>query len=98
MKVLYANVDQFLNKRDDLLMFIAGNESDLILLTEILPKVQTSLVTHSLLSIPDYTVFLKFECPSFHRTISQHGVAIYVSNNISASRLLSCSKNSYEYL
>jgi len=87
MKVLYTNVDQFLNKRDDLLMFIAGDEPDLILITEILPKVQSSLVTHSLLSIPGYTVFLNFECPSSHHTTSQRGVGIYVLNSIPTSRL-----------
>jgi len=32
--VLYTNTDQFLNKFDDLLMLIAGNEPDLILIAE----------------------------------------------------------------
>ena len=29
--ILYTNVDQFLNKRDDMLKFIAGDEPDLII-------------------------------------------------------------------
>ena len=37
-KVFYTNADQFLNKRDELQMFIAGNEPNIILISEILPK------------------------------------------------------------
>ena len=38
LTVFYTNADQFLNKRDELQMFIAGNEPDIILISEILPK------------------------------------------------------------
>ena len=37
LDILYTNADQFLNKRDDLSMFISGNEPDIILITEVLP-------------------------------------------------------------
>ena len=37
---MYTNADQFLNKRsrDNMLMFIAGDEPDIIIMTEVLPK------------------------------------------------------------
>jgi len=39
LKVLYTNVDQFLNKRDLLLAQITGNFTpDIIIITEMLPK------------------------------------------------------------
>ena len=34
IKVLYTNADQFPNKKDDLLMFTAGNSVDIIMITE----------------------------------------------------------------
>ena len=41
LKILYTNADQFVNKRDDLLMLIAGNEPDIILINETIPKAQS---------------------------------------------------------
>ena len=40
LKFLYTNADQFVNKRDDLLARIAGDEPDVILITEFIPKSQ----------------------------------------------------------
>ena len=34
LQILYTNADQFINKRDDLMAFIAGNEPDLILIRD----------------------------------------------------------------
>ena len=34
MKVLYTNADQFLNKKEDFLMFLQGNNPDIIMITE----------------------------------------------------------------
>lgn len=38
LSVLYTNADQLLNKSNDLEMFIAGNEPNLMLISEFLPK------------------------------------------------------------
>ena len=38
LSIFYTNIDQFLNKKDDLETAIAGNKPDIILITEILPK------------------------------------------------------------
>ena len=44
LKVLYTNADQFLNKVHDLQTFIAGDEPDLILISELLPKNRSVLI------------------------------------------------------
>ena len=41
LKILYTNVDQLVNKCYDLLMFIAGNEPDIIFINESIPKAQS---------------------------------------------------------
>ena len=35
---LYTNADQFVNKRDELSMFISSDPPDIMLITEIIPK------------------------------------------------------------
>ena len=44
LKILYTNADQFLNEVHDLEIFIAGNEHDLMLISEILPKNRSAFV------------------------------------------------------
>ena len=60
-KVLYTNADQFLNKRDDSLLHIAGNEPNVIMITEVLPKVQPIFISDVQLQIPGYNLFTNFE-------------------------------------
>ena len=38
LNLFYTNADQFVNKRDDLLMFIANDQPDIMLITEVIPK------------------------------------------------------------
>lgn len=59
--VFYTNADQFLNKRDELQMFIAGNEPDIILITEILPNNHCNTISSSRLSLDDYNAFFNFD-------------------------------------
>ena len=40
LKCLYTNADQLVNKREELCMTIAGQEPDIILITEVVPKAQ----------------------------------------------------------
>ena len=40
LKVFYTNADQLPNKNDDLKMFIAGKDPDILLITEMIPKQQ----------------------------------------------------------
>ena len=59
--MLYTNTDQFLNKRDDLCMMIAGNEPDVILLCEVIPKAQVLPISVALLSIPGFEMYSNFD-------------------------------------
>ena len=45
--IFYTNADSLLNKRDNLNVFISGNEPDVILITEVLPKVHSQFVTQA---------------------------------------------------
>ena len=58
---LYTNADQFVNKRDDLIMFIANDSPDVILITEVIPKKQVNPITQALLNIDGYNCVLNFD-------------------------------------
>ena len=45
LNCLYANVDQLLNKMEDLKMMIGSQEPDILLFTEVIPKAQ--LMNHN---------------------------------------------------
>ena len=42
LKCMYSNVDQMLNKMDDLLMLVASDEPDIMLFTEMIPKARVN--------------------------------------------------------
>jgi len=84
---MYTNADQFINKRDDLQLFIAGDEPDIIIITEILPKAP-SFVSDALLSLPGYTSYFNFNCGSVQSSSTrQRGVGIYITDTLSATRI-----------
>ena len=87
-QVLYTNIDQLLNKRDDLLMKIADSSPDIILITEVIPKAQTNPIDEVRLNIPGFNVFLNFD-PTLRNLGSSNcrGIAIYVSNTIVATEV-----------
>ena len=68
LKVLCTNADQFINKRDDLQLFIAGDKPDIIIITEILPKAP-SIMSDSLLPLPGYTLYFNFDCGSVYNSL-----------------------------
>ena len=51
LTVMYTNADQFLNKKDELLVFIAGSEPTIIMITEVTPKAQEDPIQGPLLNI-----------------------------------------------
>ena len=61
LTVFYTNADQFLNKRDELQMFIAGNEPDIILISEILPKSHCNTISSSRLLLNGYNMLFNFD-------------------------------------
>ena len=45
LSIFYTNADHFLNKIDDLEMLIAGSEPDIIMITEVLPKIHCNSIS-----------------------------------------------------
>ena len=76
LKVLYTNADQFLNKVHDLQTFIAGNEPDLILISELLHKNHLVFINISNFMIPGYSLYLNFDSTAdISTTLGIQGVA-----------------------
>ena len=88
MKILYTNADQFLNNRDDLCLQIAGNEPDIICITEIISKAQTHPINPALLAIPHYNMHLNFDPaqPSLG-TCGIRGVGIYTAVGLNVTEV-----------
>ena len=88
LDVLYTNTDQFVNKRDDLCMMITGQEPDIILLTETIPKAQVLPISPALLDIPGYKIYCNFEPrePDLGRS-GRRGICIYVKDTLRVSEV-----------
>ena len=79
LKVLYTNADQFLNTVHDLQTFIAGDEPDLILISELLPKNCSVFINISNFMIPGYSLYLNFDSTAdTSTTLGIRGVGIFV--------------------
>ena len=64
---------------------IAGDEPDLILLTEVIPKAQVLPISPSLLSNPGYVVYTNFDPSKSNLGASgTRGISVYVTNKIRA--------------
>ena len=88
MKFLYTNADQFVNKRDDLLARIAGDEPDIIMITEVIPKSQKNPIAPALLEIDGYKPTFNFEPKSDNLSLAGiRGVAIYSKMSLNASEV-----------
>ena len=85
---LYTNADQFINKRDELGLLIAGNQPDVICITEVIPKAQALPIGPSQLAIPDYAQYCNFD-PSLANlgTSGKRGVCIFVAQHIQVSEV-----------
>ena len=66
-------------------MLIAGNEPDLIMVTEVLPKAVCNNLSLAQLFLQSYHLFLNFDFNDPKQTAEKkRGVAIYVSDCLSA--------------
>ena len=87
IRVLYANADQFLNKRNLLLVQIAGNiHPDIIIICEIVPKAPNAVVDLSLIALPGHYCYLNFDPNNYdppHLTY-----VIFVHNKFQASQVI----------
>ena len=84
LKYLYTNADQFVNKRDELVMLIAEDKPDVIFITEVIPKSQVNPITWTLLEIDGYKPLLNFDPDNLNLGASGIiGVAIYSKKTLS---------------
>ena len=83
--VLYTNADQFLNKKDELLQLIAGNEPNIIIITEVIPKAQVNPIEVTMLEIEGYDHYFNFEIPNMNLCAS--GIQIYVKEDLDVSEV-----------
>ena len=90
LKVVFLNADQFTNKKDD----IAGNEPDIILISEVL---KFRMYQFHWLYLFQQACF-NFDPISNIATNNMHGVAIYVHSRISGSTTLTFIRDFKEHL
>ena len=76
MSVFYTNTDQFLNKRDELLLVITDDEPDVIVLSEVLPKVLKYPINPVCMVLPNYNMYLSFDPLSPEFGSGKRGLAI----------------------
>ena len=83
LQAMYTNADQFLNKRDELVESITGNEPDIIMITEVIPKAQLNPIEASLLEIDGYATHTNFDPSEANLGASGiRGVAIYTKEDL----------------
>ena len=69
-------------------MQIAGNEPDIIMITEVIPKAQIMPLSPAVLEIPMYRLFTNFDFTQARLGESGHrGVCIYIKESISAAEV-----------
>ena len=91
---MYANVDQLLNKKDDLEMLIADNNPDIMLFTEVIPKAQQNPIDENQIKIEGYEHYPNFNFSDKNLGSSgMRGVIIYVRDNISCKKVSPSSTN-----
>ena len=89
LKCLYANVDQLLNKIDDLKLLISHDTPDVILFTEVIPKTQCNQIHESLLQSPDFQLYTNFNFDTENLGSSgMRGVAIYVKEDLNSQQVI----------
>ena len=70
-------------------MKITGEEPDVIMITEVIPKAQRTPIADVLLTIPGYTTYTSFDQSlSGLGAIGYRGVCIYVSTNLKSSEVI----------
>ena len=88
LKCMYSNVDQLLNKMEDLRQTIAADQPDIVLLTEVIPKAQKNPIYETLLNIDGYEKYVNFKFTDSNLGASgKRGVAIYVKDGLQAEEV-----------
>lgn len=88
LNVIYTNADQLINKRDELSMFIAGREPDIICVTEVIPKAQVQPIAPAQLLINGYNMYVNFDFSRSKLGASgRRGICIYVAARLQAREM-----------
>ena len=88
INLLYTNIDQLPNKRDDVLMAISESKQDIIVLTEVIPKAQRHPIDLATISIPEHTLHVNFELNIADLgTSGKRGIGIYTRDKLSAIKI-----------
>ena len=61
LTLFYTNSDQLINKRDQLLMYIANDPPDIMVIMEVIPKSQIHPINPALLDIEVYNLHKNFD-------------------------------------
>ena len=85
---MYTNVDQLLNKMEDLKMIISDVDPDIILLTEVIPKRQQNVIHEVQIKLIGYQLYTNFKFVDTNLGDSGiRGTIIYVKNNITCDEV-----------
>ena len=85
---MYSNVDQLVNKRDELLVTISDDAPDIMLLTECIPKAQKLPICPALLTVPGYSLFTSFSTNAYNLgRAGSRGICIYVKSSLQATEI-----------
>lgn len=80
-------------------MKIAGDEPDVILITEVIPKAQTAPIGEALISIPGFTLYTNFDLSQPDLGSSGfRGVSIYIRTSLQATEIAPCPTTFIEQL
>ena len=88
MRVLYSNVDSFLNKKDEFLIRITKEKPDIIGLTEIRAKNERYAAKDVEYEIPHYDMFLNEE--------PKRGTAMYFAKELNAQLCVEFANNKFQ--
>jgi len=77
------------NKRDLLLVQITGKISpDIIVITEMLPKAPSAIISSTLFALPGYFLYTNFDPDNYSPLLTKrHGVRIFVSKILNSSQV-----------
>ena len=88
LKCLYSNVDQLLNKMEDLKLLIASNEPYILMLTEVIPKRQANPIEESQKTLNGYVRHTNFEISDSNLGASGiRGTAIFVKEELKGRKV-----------
>ena len=88
LNYLYSNVDQLLNKMEDLQMLIASNKPDIMFFTEVIPKAQVNPIFKSQVELKGYDVYTNFNFTDSNiGALGIRGTSIYVRVDIKSTEV-----------